>query len=108
MSELTVHGDNLWHRGLARAVDRLTSERYFIPPVVLMETAGRGVAEVMARELQNLGRQGANPDAADFPRRILVLAGDGNNGGDALVAARHMVEMGHDLKIVLVTDEMGR
>lgn len=49
----------------------------------LMERAGLAVArEVLAR----LKRK---------DRRILLLVGPGNNGGDALVAGRHLVESGH-------------
>lgn len=49
----------------------------------LMERAGLAVArEVLAR----LKRKN---------RRILLLVGPGNNGGDALVAGRHLVESGH-------------
>jgi NAD(P)H-hydrate epimerase len=45
----------------------------------LMETAGAAVAAAAAAWL-------ANPRG----RRVLVLAGRGNNGGDALIAARHL------------------
>jgi NAD(P)H-hydrate epimerase len=66
-------------RAALRAVDRLAESEYGIPGAVLMENAGRGVAEV-AREL--LARGGA--------RRAVILCGPGNNGGDGYVAARHL------------------
>ncbi|HDS59782.1 MAG TPA: NAD(P)H-hydrate dehydratase [Thermoplasmatales archaeon] len=47
-----------------------------VPQAMLMENAGRGVAEAA---LENF----------DFSR-CLVLCGPGNNGGDGLVAARHL------------------
>ena len=56
------------------------------PP--LMERAGRATAE-MARRM-----------AADTGARILVVAGPGNNGGDAWVAARHLLQAFH--KVVLL------
>jgi ADP-dependent NAD(P)H-hydrate dehydratase / NAD(P)H-hydrate epimerase len=64
-----------------REVDRLTTERFGIPSLQLMETAGASVAEGLRESLQ-----GSN----DFPWRIAVLCGKGNNGGDAFVAARHL------------------
>ncbi|MCJ7738708.1 MAG: bifunctional ADP-dependent NAD(P)H-hydrate dehydratase/NAD(P)H-hydrate epimerase, partial [Anaerolineae bacterium] len=51
----------------------------------MMENAGRTVAEVVA---QRLGSNGGQP--------VLVLVGPGNNGGDGLVAARYLKDMGHD------------
>jgi hydroxyethylthiazole kinase-like uncharacterized protein yjeF len=36
--------------------------------------------------------------------RILVVAGRGNNGGDGLVAARHLTTWGHAVEVVLVAD----
>ena len=48
------------------------------PPAPLMERAGLAAAE-LARSL-----------AGDSGKPILILAGPGNNGGDALVVARHL------------------
>src|ERR1700730_15732223 len=62
-----------------RDVDRLTAERVGIPTLELMEAAGRHVAESVLEEF-----------APALPRRVLVLCGKGNNGGDGLVAARHL------------------
>jgi NAD(P)H-hydrate epimerase len=49
----------------------------------LMEQAGRGVAQVCLHLLGSPGQ-----------RRILVLVGPGNNGGDGLVAACHLHDAG--------------
>lgn len=58
----------------ARALDREAVERFGMPTLLLMENAGRAVAEA-ARKLGE---------------RWVILAGNGNNGGDGLVAARHL------------------
>lgn len=60
-----------------REVDRLTTERYGIPSSMLMENAGGHVARFVADRLSDLKA-----------KRIVVLCGKGNNGGDGLVAAR--------------------
>jgi len=60
-------------------VDRLTTDRYNIPSLLLMENAGRSVAD----EVEN-----ACPDA--IHKRVLIFCGTGNNGGDGLVVARHL------------------
>ena len=68
-----------------REVDRLTTERFGIPSLQLMEAAGRGVAEVLRQHyLERSAERGW------VPRSICVLCGKGNNGGDGFVAARHL------------------
>jgi ADP-dependent NAD(P)H-hydrate dehydratase / NAD(P)H-hydrate epimerase len=64
-----------------RDVDRLTTERHGVPSVELMENAGRHVAQAVLR---------FSHDPAGRPAKICVLCGKGNNGGDGLVAARHL------------------
>ena len=52
-----------------REIDRLTTERYGVPSLELMENAGRGVADYIAARHPGLDR-----------RRVFVLCAKGNNG----------------------------
>src|SRR5258708_24922725 len=49
----------------------------------MMESAGRGIARVMAGEL-----------GAEITRGVIVVAGPGNNGGDGWVVARALHALG--------------
>ena len=71
-----------------RALDRLAVEHLGIPGVVLMENAGRGAAERLARAL--LERTGQGIEQA----RVAILCGGGNNGGDGYTLARHLARLG--------------
>src|SRR3984893_1955425 len=66
-----------------READRLTTERYGIPGVELMENAGTAIAEFLQARIAVLAEQ-----------KILVLCGKGNNGGDGLVVARQLKDSG--------------
>jgi NAD(P)H-hydrate epimerase len=72
-----------------REIDRATSERFGVPSLSLMENAGAAVAEFVADEY---------PDA----KRIAVICGKGNNGGDGFVAARRLREIGREVRVVLL------
>ncbi|HTP90844.1 MAG TPA: NAD(P)H-hydrate dehydratase [Xanthobacteraceae bacterium] len=60
-----------------------------IAGIKLMERAGEAVADAVSAA----HRVGA---------RVVVVAGPGNNGGDGFVAARHLAERGHAVRVVLV------
>ncbi|HEX2537177.1 MAG TPA: NAD(P)H-hydrate epimerase, partial [Pseudolabrys sp.] len=60
------------------------------PGLVLMERAGRAVADAVS-----LRRQG---------RAVTVVAGPGNNGGDGFVAARILAERNTPVRVLLVGD----
>jgi NAD(P)H-hydrate epimerase len=72
-----------------RALDGHTIERLGVPGDVLMESAGRAVAQA-ALELRR----------SDAP--VLCVCGAGNNGGDGLVAARHLHQLGVPVRVALL------
>ena len=88
-----------------RAADCLAAEDG-VPRLLLMENAGRAVAEVAAGLVaQAAPGLGASPQSrhrgALSAAPITILVGKGNNGGDGLVAARHLAEQGFTVQIVL-------
>lgn len=84
------------HRSATRAemqeIDRRATQEFGIPSYDLMEKAGQIVAEEAAK-LAGLP-----------PKKILVLAGKGNNGGDGLVAARHLHQKGYKIEVLLFSE----
>lgn len=76
-----------------REVDRLTTARYRVPGLTLMENAGKSVAEFIQARFPNFTR-----------RHIVVLCGKGNNGGDGFVVARHLLEKGAKVFVYLIGD----
>ena len=75
-----------------RVLDRRAIEERGIPGLELMERAGQAVAEAASRI------------AASHPDRpIVIICGGGNNGGDGLVAARLLAEMGRGVRVLLAT-----
>ena len=76
-----------------REVDRLTTERYGIPSLQLMENAGKHVAEAVLRQF-----------SPALPHGVSVLCGKGNNGGDGLVAARYLKAAGISPQVYLFGD----
>ena len=77
-------------------IDRLTTERYGVPSLTLMENAGRSVVEFLVARLAPL---------ADH--RIVILCGKGNNGGDGLVVARLLRDQGLKPRVLLFADPKG-
>lgn len=72
-----------------QACDRATTERYGIPSIQLMRAAA---AAVSAFAQQHFPRA----------RRITVLCGRGNNGGDGMMAARLLAHAGCDVTAILL------
>lgn len=70
-----------------REVDRTAIDLFGLPGVVLMENAGRGCAEVVARHW--------------VPGRVVICCGKGNNGGDGYVLARHLENRGWRVQVRL-------
>ena len=76
-----------------RNIDRLAAEDYGLPELLLMESAGHRVAQAMEHLLGTVSG-----------KTICVLAGSGNNGGDAFAAARYLSNMGAKIKIFLTCE----
>ncbi len=74
--------------------DRLTTAGG-VPGIDLMEKAGRAVADAAATLLQ--GRHQG--------RRVVIVVGPGNNGGDGFVAARHLADRGFSVRVSFVGDK---
>jgi NAD(P)H-hydrate epimerase len=87
-------GTRIVTREEMRAIDRWAIETVGIPSIVLMENAGRGVAEAVLERLR--GRADAG---------VLVVCGPGNNGGDGFVAARHLANAGRRVALALAGAE---
>lgn len=81
----------------AKFIDQWAVEKGGLPLAVLMENAGRGVAEAIVEAFEEL----------DEPLEIVIVAGKGNNGADGLVAARHLEEWGHEVRIVIPDEGEG-
>lgn len=79
-----------------RRVDARAIQERGIPGLTLMEAAGSGVAAALLEEIPGLDR-----------RRVLVVCGKGNNGGDGLVAARHLKRLGVAARVLLVARAAG-
>lgn len=73
-----------------RAIDRCAIEEFKIPSLVLMENAGRGIAEAVLDRFSDPAGQ-----------KVVVVAGKGNNGGDGFVAARYLFNRRMDVQIFL-------
>ncbi len=78
-----------------RALDQTTIEVLGLPGVVLMENAGRRVAEIILSEMVD----------ADRSATVAVVCGAGNNGGDGYVIARCLREEGVAAEVYLAARE---
>ncbi|HKT11203.1 MAG TPA: NAD(P)H-hydrate dehydratase [Terriglobia bacterium] len=74
-----------------QGIDRATTERYGVPSLTLMENAGRSVVQFLQERFSPLEKQ-----------EIVILCGRGNNGGDGLVVARMLRELGLQPRVLLL------
>src|SRR5512145_781512 len=77
-------------RDEVRVFDAWAINTLGVPGVVLMENAGRSCAELVKDKLKDV----ANPN-------VCIFCGTGNNGGDGYVIARHLLDSGFGVTVVL-------
>ncbi|MGB6973513.1 MAG: NAD(P)H-hydrate dehydratase [Terracidiphilus sp.] len=69
--------------------DRVTTERFGVPSLALMRAASSAVAEFAREHFRRA-------------RRVTVLCGKGNNGGDGMMAARKLADAGLEVTTLLL------
>ncbi len=79
-----------------RELDRLTIEKFGVPGALLMERAGQGIAAGVIRLSREHHLAG---------NKALLIAGHGNNGGDAFVAARFLKDAGFAVQVLLAGEK---
>ena len=83
-------------REASQHIDAYVPRHLHVPLEVLMENAGRGIADALVDVEGNRFRE--DP----FTGMVLFVCGVGNNGADGLVAARHLMEQRIPVTIALV------
>ncbi|MEG6586820.1 NAD(P)H-hydrate dehydratase [Dendrosporobacter sp. 1207_IL3150] len=74
-----------------REIDHKAINEFGIPEIVLMENAGVEVVKTIETMIGSLAN-----------KKICVFVGKGNNGGDGLVASRHLSNQGAKVKVFLL------
>ncbi|MHC4693852.1 MAG: NAD(P)H-hydrate epimerase [Planctomycetota bacterium] len=80
-------------RDEVRAVDQWAINTLGVPGVVLMENAGRSCAELIKEKLVKTSEP-----------KVCIFCGTGNNGGDGYVIARHLLNYGFRVTVVVCGD----
>ncbi|MFZ2631435.1 MAG: NAD(P)H-hydrate dehydratase [Desulfosalsimonadaceae bacterium] len=76
-----------------REMDRQTIEEFGLPGRVLMENAGRGASRVLMGHFLDIAE-----------KKVGVIAGRGNNGGDGFVMARYLAQAGSRVTVYLLSE----
>lgn len=74
-------------------MDDVTIREFHVDVLMLMENAGRATATLAKQMLQE----------TTSGKRVACLVGGGNNGGDGMVAARHLANWGADVNVIVGT-----
>lgn len=76
---------------IIQEIDRRAIENFLLPRLVIMENAGRQVAENAIKVFR--------------PKKVIVVCGCGFNGGDGLVAARYFLDYAKEASVILLGGE---
>ncbi|WP_303940728.1 NAD(P)H-hydrate dehydratase [Veillonella infantium] len=88
----------------ARYIDQEVPKQLGVSLEILMENAGRGIVDALWGQYDLFSLD----NARSINSFVLFICGTGNNGADGLVAARHLMEQGVPVQIVLVGDTSKR
>ena len=80
------------HSAAALDADLMSGEAPLFKLEQLIELAGLAVAQATHKSSSSNGS----------PLKILIVCGPGNNGGDGLVAARHLLAFGHQVTVLSI------
>jgi len=78
-----------------RSLDHAAIHEYGIPSIVLMENAGVRTVDFIQEWYKK----------CILKQHITIVCGRGNNGGDGLVIARHLLNKGYRVNVFLIADE---
>ena len=73
-----------------QAIDQKAIDGFGIPGITMMENAGVGVVRALQERFPDLSR-----------KKVFIFCGKGNNGGDGFVIARHLFNLGSEVRILL-------
>lgn len=89
MSEIAISSNQMYE------IENIGHSKFGMKKVLMMENAGFGVADFIIKKFKN------KPISK---LKILAICGSGNNGGDAMVTARHLTCLGINLKVIFLGD----
>src|SRR3990172_6910709 len=95
-SEAVFYGELLMYIANANEmnnIDRRSKDEYGIPTLLLMENAASGITRAVEQMLVSVRG-----------KRMTVLCGRGNNGGDGLASARQLHNLGANVSVYLLSD----
>lgn len=78
-----------------RKADQYAANKLKIAGIVLMENAARSIVEISLTEI---------PDFI-LHQKVGIICGKGNNGGDGFTVARHLTNLGFNVKVILIAGE---
>jgi NAD(P)H-hydrate epimerase len=76
-----------------RKMDQQTIDSFGLPGRILMENAGLGAVRILKNQFKDLAQ-----------KKIAILAGRGNNGGDGFVIGRYLSHMGAKVSVYLLAN----
>jgi NAD(P)H-hydrate epimerase len=87
MSEIAISSNQMYE------IENIGHSKFGVKKVLMMENAGFGVADFIIKKFKNKSLS---------KLKILAICGSGNNGGDAMVTARHLTCSSINLKVIFL------